>query len=83
MGSADPLVVETVTRILRDLADPQTVNSGTNGSWHAPLWAALEESGLTRAWLAADLGGAGAATRGSPASCSAHTQTPRDYCRSC
>jgi acyl-CoA dehydrogenase len=61
MGAADPLVVETVTRILRDLADPQTVNSGTNESWHAPLWAALEESGLTRAWLAADLGGAGAA----------------------
>ena len=61
MGAADPLVVETVTRILRDLADPQTVNSATDGAWRTPLWAALEESGLTRAWLADDLGGAGAA----------------------
>ena len=61
MGAADPLVVETVTRILGDLADPQTVNSATDQAWRGPLWAALEESGLTRAWLADDLGGAGAA----------------------
>lgn len=61
MAKADPLVVETVARILRDLADPQTINNAADEGWRAPLWAALEESGLTRAWLADDLGGAGAA----------------------
>jgi alkylation response protein AidB-like acyl-CoA dehydrogenase len=60
MATADPIVIETAERIFRDLADPQSVNSATDSAWRAPLWEALEESGLTRAWLSDDLGGAGA-----------------------
>ena len=44
---------------MRDLADPQTVNKAGDG-WKAPAWAALEEAGLTLAWVPEDLGGAGA-----------------------
>lgn len=60
MSGADNIVVETTERIFRDLADPQTVNSADDDTWREPLWNALEDAGLTVAWLADDLGGAGA-----------------------
>ena len=41
------------------LADPQTINAASDDAWRAPLWSALEDSGLTRAWVPEDLGGAG------------------------
>ena len=53
------LIAETTRRILGDLADPQTVNKAGDG-WKAPAWAALEEAGLTLAWVPENLGGAGA-----------------------
>ena len=58
MGSDNP-IAETARRILADLADPQTINRAGDG-WKAPAWAALEEAGLTLAWVPEDLGGAGA-----------------------
>jgi acyl-CoA dehydrogenase len=54
------LVADTAKRILSDLADPQTVNRAADEAWKAPAWAALEEAGLTLAWVPDTLGGAGA-----------------------
>ena len=59
-GRATSLVAEAAARILRDLADPQTVNQAQDDGWKAPAWAALEEAGLTLAWVPEELGGAGA-----------------------
>jgi acyl-CoA dehydrogenase len=59
MGS-ESLIVDTATRIFSDLADPQTVNRAKDETWKAPAWAALEEAGLTLAWVPEGLGGAGA-----------------------
>jgi hypothetical protein len=60
MDEAQSLVADAATRIFRDLGDPQTINGIDDGSWRAPLWQALEESGLTTAWVSDELGGAGA-----------------------
>src|SRR5688572_15458862 len=54
------LVVDAATRILGDLADPQTVNRLSDATWKAPAWAALEAAGLTLTWVPEDLGGGGA-----------------------
>jgi acyl-CoA dehydrogenase len=54
------IVAETAARIFADLADPQTINKDKTGGWKAPLWQALEQAGLTLAWVPDDLGGAGA-----------------------
>jgi acyl-CoA dehydrogenase len=56
---SEGLIAETTRRILGDLADPQTINKAGEG-WKAPAWAALEEAGLTLAWVPEALGGAGA-----------------------
>ncbi|MFL6571112.1 MAG: acyl-CoA dehydrogenase family protein [Burkholderiales bacterium] len=53
-------VTEAAQRIFADLADPQAVNRDAAGAWKAPLWRALEEAGLTLAWVPEALGGAGA-----------------------
>ena len=58
MGSDNP-IAETTRRILGDLADPQAINKAGDG-WKAPAWAALEDAGLTLAWVPEDLGGSGA-----------------------
>lgn len=60
MSDSGSIVAETAARIFADLADPQTVNQAKTVAWKAPLWRALEESGLTLAWVPDDLGGAGA-----------------------
>jgi len=60
MSEADALLVDATTRIFQDLCDPQTVNAATDAAWKAPLWQALEESGLTLAWVPEEQGGAGA-----------------------
>jgi acyl-CoA dehydrogenase len=56
---SEGLIADTTRRILGDLADPQAVNKAGDG-WKAPAWAALEEAGLTLAWVPENLGGAGA-----------------------
>jgi acyl-CoA dehydrogenase len=53
-------VTEAAQRIFADLADPQAVNRDADGAWKAPLWRALEQAGLTLAWVPEALGGAGA-----------------------
>lgn len=60
MSERDSIVAETAARIFADLADPQTINAAKDEAWKAPLWKALEENGLTLAWVPDDLGGAGA-----------------------
>ncbi|MEZ5855917.1 MAG: acyl-CoA dehydrogenase family protein [Hyphomicrobiaceae bacterium] len=60
MSENDSIVAETAARIFTDLADPQTINAAKDAAWKAPLWSALEESGLTLAWVPDTLGGAGA-----------------------
>lgn len=59
--STDTIIVDTATRIFRDLCEPATINDAENGVWPAALWDALEESGLPLAWVPEKLGGAGAA----------------------
>jgi acyl-CoA dehydrogenase len=54
------IVAETAARIFADLADPQTINKAKTADWKVPLWQALEEAGLTLAWVPEDLGGSGA-----------------------
>jgi alkylation response protein AidB-like acyl-CoA dehydrogenase len=59
--SSDNIIVDTATRIFRDLCEPATVNEAEAGVWPRALWAALEESGLPLAWVPEERGGAGAA----------------------
>ena len=58
--STDKIIVDTATRIFQDLCEPNTVNEAEQGVWPKALWDALEESGLTLAWVPDELGGAGA-----------------------
>ena len=59
---ADSMLRDTTARIFADLADPQTLNAAPDTAWKAPLWAALEQAGLTLAWVGEANGGAGAET---------------------
>src|SRR5476649_1532117 len=61
MTETGNLIVETTRRIFRDLGDPQALNNAADGRWRTPLWQALEDAGLTRAWVPESLGGSGAA----------------------
>ena len=58
--TSDNIIVDTATRIFRDLCEPATINDAEKGVWPQALWDALEESGLPLAWVPDDLGGAGA-----------------------
>lgn len=60
MNIAGNLIADATRRIFRDLGDPQAINSARDDRWRAPLWRALEDAGLTRAWVPESLGGAGA-----------------------
>ena len=60
MTESATLAAETTTRIFRDLGNPQALNAARGDAWRAPLWRALEDAGLTRAWVPEALGGAGA-----------------------
>ena len=59
-GESDHIVAETAARIFADLADPQTINQAKGDGWKAPLWRAIEDAGLSLAWVPENLGGAGA-----------------------
>jgi acyl-CoA dehydrogenase len=59
--STDNIIVDTATRIFRDLCVPATINDVEKGVWPRALWEALEESGLPLAWVPEELGGAGTA----------------------
>jgi acyl-CoA dehydrogenase len=60
VSESGSIVAETAARIFADLADPQTINSAKSAGWQLPLWQALEDAGLTLAWVPDSLGGAGA-----------------------
>src|SRR6202007_2398478 len=59
-NSTDNIIVDTATRIFRDLCEPATINDAEKGVWPKVLCDTLEESGLPLAWVPEDLGGAGA-----------------------
>jgi alkylation response protein AidB-like acyl-CoA dehydrogenase len=54
------LLADATSRIFRELAEPQALASARDDRWRAPLWRALEDAGLTRAWVPEALGGSGA-----------------------
>ncbi|MBB1093648.1 acyl-CoA/acyl-ACP dehydrogenase [Rhodopseudomonas palustris] len=58
--TTDNIVVETAEKIFADLADAQTINASKDGSWRAPLWRALSESGLPLSWVPEACDGSGA-----------------------
>ena len=60
MSDTDSLLIDATTRIFQDLCDSQTVNAAKDEVWKTELWTALEESGLTLAWVPEDRGGSGA-----------------------
>lgn len=59
MSEYEDMIADTTRRIFQDLGRPQEIILAGDDSWRAPLWAALEEAGLTRAWASEDFGGAG------------------------
>jgi len=58
--TTDSIVADATRRIFVDLCDPQTVNAAPDDGWKIALWQALEESGLTLAWVPEEAGGVGA-----------------------
>ena len=54
------MIAATTSRIFGDLGDVQALNNAADDNWKGPLWSALEEAGLTRAWVPEGLNGAGA-----------------------
>src|SRR3984957_3341466 len=60
VAEAENIVVETAEKIFADLADAQTINRDSKGSWKAPLWQALTEAGLPLSWVSEACGGSGA-----------------------
>lgn len=59
----DSLIRDMTARIFADLADPQALNAAPDDRWKTPLWQALEDAGLTLAWVPEAQGGAGASLR--------------------
>jgi acyl-CoA dehydrogenase len=55
----ESMVLDTATRIFADLADPQTINRTKDDRWKTQLWQALQDAGLTLAWVSEEHGGAG------------------------
>jgi alkylation response protein AidB-like acyl-CoA dehydrogenase len=60
MLKADPIIVETVSRICTDLCSPERVNAAEDGTWPTELWDALQDTGLSLAWVPEAAGGPGA-----------------------
>nr|WP_218625914.1 acyl-CoA dehydrogenase family protein [Bradyrhizobium sp. dw_411] len=60
VAEVENIVVETAEKIFADLANAQTINHDTKGSWKAPLWQALTEAGLPLSWVPEACGGSGA-----------------------
>ena len=60
MSDVDPLLINATTKIFEDLSDPKTINASKTDSWRNQLWSALEEAGLTLAWISDTYGGSGA-----------------------
>jgi len=60
MARPDPLLLDTARKLFRAVADPQARRAGDDPAARRAAWRAVEDSGLTRAWIAEAAGGAGA-----------------------
>ena len=60
MSAADPLLIETLTRMLEEHCPPEVVARAEQGEWPRTLWDTLEATGLPLAWVPETHGGAGA-----------------------
>ena len=60
MSAADPLLIETLTRMLEEHCKPEVVARAEQGEWPQALWDTLEAAGLPLAWVPEARGGAGA-----------------------
>ena len=60
MSAADPLLVETLTRMLDERCRPELVERAKRGEWPKELWDTLEAAGFPLAWVPETRGGAGA-----------------------
>jgi len=58
---SEDLIVDTAARIFADVLDPGAVNRAGDEGWKAPAWRALEDAGMTLAWVSEARGGAGGA----------------------
>jgi acyl-CoA dehydrogenase len=63
MDETDALLAATVERLLEAHCPPAALLAAEGGIWPAPLWAALEAAGLTRALLPESAGGGGLDSR--------------------
>lgn len=59
MSETADLITDATRRIFQDLGAPQEIVRRGDDGWRPGLWSAIEEAGLSRAWLAEALGGAG------------------------
>ena len=60
MSRADPLLLDTLTRMLEAHCPPAVVERAERGEWPVALWTTLEAAGLPLAWVPEAYGGAGA-----------------------
>ncbi|MHC4046794.1 hypothetical protein [Bradyrhizobium vignae] len=60
MSASETLVVDTASRVLADLADPQTIILKRDDARKAALWSSLQDIGLDLAWASETACGAGA-----------------------
>ena len=60
MIQPDPIIVETVDRLLEEQCSADVINAAEDGQWPASLWQSLEDSGATQAWVPEAAGGGGA-----------------------
>ena len=60
MSAAEPLLVETLTRMLEEHCTPEVVARAEQGEWPQTLWDTLEAAGLPLAWVPEARGGGGA-----------------------
>jgi acyl-CoA dehydrogenase len=57
MNGIENVVVATAERIFSDLADPQVIIHSRADEWRGKLWNAVEDVGLSLAWVPDALGG--------------------------
>lgn len=53
------MVLEAADRVFGGEATPERMRAADRGEWPAPLWQAVEQTGLPMAWVPEALGGAG------------------------
>ena len=56
----DSVIRDATHRIFSDLADPHEATAAQDEVWKESLWRALEDAGLTLAWVPEEAGGVGA-----------------------